>query len=83
MDSIVFLLLLDTRQKVVQNLMSYKFFGICLVHHSLFCIVIRSFFKLNVRQIFLYCPVFYILQIKHIPFFIGPLHLPVCLDGAI
>jgi len=51
-DNIVFLLLLETRQKTIRGLMSYKFFGICLVHHCLFCNVPQSFFKSNIRQIF-------------------------------
>ena len=38
-NNIVFLLLLDIEQKVVRDLMNYKFLGICSVHHSLFYII--------------------------------------------
>ena len=60
-DSIVFLLLLDIGQKIVWGLVSYKFLGICPVHHFLFCTIPQSFFKSNIGQIFLCCPVFYFL----------------------
>lgn len=41
--------------------MSYKFLDICLIHHSLFSFIPKSFFKSNIRQISLCCPVPYFL----------------------
>lgn len=46
-DSIVFLLLLNTGQKVVWDLVSYKFLSICRVHHSLFYFILSLSHFLN------------------------------------
>lgn len=60
-DSIVFLLLSDTEQKVVSEFSELQILGICPVPYSLFYTIFWSFFKLNIRQIFLYHPILYFL----------------------
>jgi len=67
MDDIVCLLLLDTEQKIVRNLVNYKFLDICPVHGPLFYTVLQLFFKSNIRQMFVYYPTPYFLTNKTHP----------------
>lgn len=60
-NNIVFLLLLDMRQRVVQSLVSYKFLNIFPVYHFLFYIISQSSFNSNVKQKFLWCQIPYFL----------------------